>query len=181
MQETVVTSTSFFTKENITFLIAVAGFILSVAQLLSSLWKKRYNLRITNTGYSLTTPKDNPKLREYTFGFFVENLSSNPINIIYLAAQCKNGSFYRCTLTHRFFKEHFMSPGTDRPYPFFTADFPIHLDGNTSKLIFVMFSCKDNEQILFSDSSVATFNVKCDIKDSIFRISCSSNSSLLDQ
>ena len=102
MQETVVTSTSFFTKENITFLIAVVGFLLSVAQLLFSLWKKRYNLKISNTGYYLVTSEYNPNLREYVFGFFVENLSSNPINIIYLKAQCRNGSYHRCLLTHRF-------------------------------------------------------------------------------
>ena len=63
MQETVVTSTSFFTKENITFLIAVVGFLLSVAQLLFSLWKKRYNLKISNTGYYLVT-------LEYIFSVF---------------------------------------------------------------------------------------------------------------
>lgn len=181
MQETVVTSTSFFTKENITFLIAVVGFLLSVAQLLFSLWKKRYNLKISNTGYYLVTSEYNPNLREYVFGFFVENLSSNPINIIYLKAQCRNGSYHRCLLTHRFFKEHFLPFGTDRTYQFFTSDFPIHLDGNTSKLIFVMFSCPNNEQILFSDTGDVIFNVKCDIKNSFFTISCTQTSNFLNQ
>ena len=181
MQETVTASNSIFTKENITFVIAVAGFLLSTAQLLFGLWKKRYNLKLINTGYYLIVSKENPDLRQYAFGFFVENHSSNPINIMYLAAQCKNGSYFRCTLTHRFLKEHFLPTGTDRTYQFFTSDFPIHLAGNTSKLIFVLFSCHHGEQILFSDSGNVTFNVKCDIKNSFITIPCVHTTNFLDQ
>lgn len=169
------------TIENVTFWIAVLGFALSIGQILFGLWHKRYNLKISNTGYSLIQSEFNSSYRQYVFGFFVENLSSNPVNIMYISALCKGGSYIRCTLTHRFLKEHFIPPGLDRPYQFFTSDFPIHLDGRCSKLIFVIYTCHSNEQILFSDSNQVTFLVKSDLKDDSFTLSCKEETNFLNQ
>lgn len=169
------------TQDNITTFIAVAGFLLSSGQLLFGLWHKRYNLKISNTGYSIIKSEFNSSYREYIFGFFVENLSSNPVNIMYISALCKGGAYVRCTLTHRILKEHFIPPGLERPYQFFTSDFPIHLDGHCSKLIFIMFICSENEEILFTNSGDVTFQIKSDLKDDVFSLSCIEETTFLDQ
>lgn len=168
-----------FFKENATFLIAIISFFLSIGQLFYGIWKRRYHLKLTNTGYMQIEVNKKPKT--YVFGFFIENHSSNPLNVLYLSALCHDGTYCRCTLTHRFLKEHFMPPGLDRPYQFFTTDFPIHLDAHTSKLIFVMFTSDRNKQILFFNSGMVRFNIKSDLRNDYQNLPCTQRTNFLDQ
>jgi len=104
------------------------------------------NLEIESTGYYAFKAEKIP-LVEYNFGLMLNNLSSSPISINNVSVLRTDGSFQRCVLTRRFLKEHYIPPGLNRPYQFFTADFPVNLAPHESKLIFVHFCVKGTSQI----------------------------------
>ena len=174
-------SITWMVPDIINAVIACIALFLSLSQWIYSLWKSRYHFLITNTGYYLVKAEANPKYRSYTFGFFVENLSSNPLNILYFSVLLTNGRYERCLLTHRFLKEHFIPPGLDNPYRFFSNDFPIHLDGNCSKLIYVNFVFDDDSMVAFSDAGKASFMIVSDRKCKTMEIYCTETTNFLNQ
>jgi hypothetical protein len=48
-------------------------------------------------------------------------------------------------------KEHFIPPGLDNSYRFFTSDFPVNIEAYSSALIYATYETKDSLEHVFID------------------------------
>lgn len=143
--------------DTVTFIIAVLAFALSVLQWIFTLYKERFHISVTCTGYSIHTSTEIKDYQHNTFGFIVNNHSSLPISVNIIRVRTVSNGYKNFDLTHRFMKEHLFPLGTDT-YQFFTTDFPVKIDAYSSSLIYATFETKDkDEHIFFSDNSECYF------------------------
>lgn len=135
-------------------IIAILALILSAWQWIRVLKEERFSLNIKCSGYQILKSEKNETYRDYIFGFIVDNLSSLPISISYISFLSTQNKWIRFCLTKRFMKDHFIPPGLDNPYRFFTSEFPVNIGSYSSALIYVTFESMDGTEILFKNGTV---------------------------
>ena len=160
-------------------IIAILALILSVWQWIRTLWKERFSINIKCNGYQLITSEEKKNYRNYTFSFMVDNLSSVPTSLSYISFFSTRNRWERFCLTKRFMKEHFIPPGLNNPYRFFTSDFPVNIDSHSSVLVFATFESLDGTEVSF-DGENAHFMFKTSRKEKSLILQCQ-KMSLLNQ
>lgn len=153
------------TKETITLIIAVAGFLLSVAQLIYGIYSNRthFSVEIKNVEKARWNNKN-----VYIFTFLINNLSSAPLVITQVSTQN-----VICRLNRKRIGEiyHTKYPETDIPCTerIFSSELPINLTSYASAIHHFIFQKEDGKLNLASPMSVTfqtnkkkkTFNLDC--------------------
>lgn len=154
-------------------IVAIIALALSLVQWISGLYSQRFQISVSCIGYSILTSELIPKFRRNTFGFVVCNHSSLPISINRIDIQTVSGKFESFNLTRRFLKEHYIPPGLDNPYQFYTTDFPINIDAYSSALVFATYETKDeNMHVSFVQPSMCCFKFITSRKTKCFSLEC---------
>lgn len=157
----------------IALIVAVIALILSLVQWVSGLYSQRFRISVSCIGYSISDSELIPNFRQNIFGFVVCNHSSLPISINRIDVQTVSGEFKSFNLTRRFLKEHYIPPGLDNPYQFFTTDFPINIDAYSSALVFATYETKDeNMHVSFVQPSMCCFRFVTNRKTKRFFLEC---------
>ncbi len=102
-----------FSKENITFVIAVAGFLMSALSWLKEFWQKRNAIDLVIIDYA------NPKRSIVQFYLQFQNKSSMPASVSMIEVESK-GNDYSCELEPKLIKE-------TRSVRILTPQFPLSL------------------------------------------------------
>lgn len=146
--------------DKLNLIIAVAALLISAFQWIGGLFSQRFHISVSCTGYSIGLAEEIKDYRNNTFGFIVNNHSSLPISINSIQVLTVSRKYKCFDLTRRFMKEHFIPPGLNNPYQFFTSDFPVKIDAYSSVLIYATFETKDvQEHILFDEKSRCSFKI----------------------
>lgn len=165
------TAVEILSMDYLTIGISMLALLISVWQWVRTLLKERFAIKIKCTGYQLITSEQIEKYRNYTFGFIVDNLSSVPVSISRISFLSDDNAWTSFRLTKRFMKEHFIPPGLDNPYRFFTSDFPVNIDSHSSVLIYAAFETTSAVEVSF-DGDNARFMFETSRKSKSLSIKC---------
>lgn len=167
----------FSSLEIAAIIISILALLLSVWQWIRNLRKERFSINVKCIGYQLLISEEKENYRNYTFGFIVDNLSSLPVSLSYISFLSDKNEWVRFCLTKRFMKEHFIPPGLNTPYQFFTSDFPVNIDSYTSVLVFATFESMNSTEVSFEGKN-ANFTFKTSRKEKVLTLQCSKMSVL---
>lgn len=158
----------------ITVFIAGAAFTLSVIQAIEVCYRQRFSISEVCTGYCIGESDIIPNYRNVIFGLTITNNSSLPISINAIHIRTVSNHYKSFLLTKRFLKEHFIPPGLDNPYQFFTTEFPVNIDAYSSALVYVMYETEDpTEYPYISPDSYCEFEFITSRKKKPDRLLCS--------
>lgn len=150
----------YLTKENITFVIAILAFLLSVAQWIYTLWCSRthFNAEITNIEKA-----PNSKGTRYTFTFLINNLSSAPLVITKATIQHIDCNYLKKWIGERYFPKF---PETDVPTTeqCFSSEIPLNLVPHSSSLCTLVFNVEKGEKLNLASPIAVTFRTTKKIK-----------------
>lgn len=152
--------------------IGSLALFLSLASWIRTLIKERFKIQVSCQGYQITKSDYLENYSEYVFAFIFDNLSSVPLSVSSISVEMTDGTLKTFDLTRRFIKEHFIPPGTERTYEFFSTDFPVNLAGNSSCLIFATFEKNDSAEVKFDVNSQANFLFHTNLKKKILSLYC---------
>lgn len=168
---------NFYSTNTWALIISIFALTISIWQWVRTLWNERFAIKVKSTGYQLLTSESNSAYRSYIVGFIVDNLSSLPVSISYISFKSDKNEWVQFRLTKRFMKEHYIPPGLDKPYRFFTTDFPINIDAHSSALIYVIHESLDKTEILLHNNK-ANFRFRTSRGSKVFYLDCNKMSVL---
>lgn len=148
---------SLFTKDNITFLIAILGFGLSIYNFLHERFQNRLKLRVTYKNHHISQVKGQEN--ELTISLSVENLVKNPLSVtrMFLNINCKQYEFYWVPQIVYYADYKCRNKILDK-IKLHTIDIPFKLDGYgvVGGFFFVSTDKKLTDQFLFNSSTSIT-------------------------
>lgn len=128
-------------KSLLTTIIAIAGFLLSLSQVIYSLWSKRTNISVSLETLFNSTIENKKSVK---LGLIFQNNSSSPIiitRVSLLLNHCR--ALYPCALTHRWIGERYYPKYDETDIPIteriFSSDFPISLQPSQGTFEVVLF------------------------------------------
>lgn len=141
--------------DTITLIIALAGFFMSLGQILYGLYSKRTNISLEIENVELSS-RGERKRKILTLS--ICNNSSAPIIITRIFLIDRLGKEHPCLLIHRFVNERYYPKfeHTDIPLTerFLSADFPICLAASQAALELVIFELQPSVNYRYDDTHV---------------------------
>lgn len=140
-------------QKDITFFIAVVSFVLSIAQLIYTIYSKRtrFTVEIKNVEKCLRGTKNT-----YIFTFLINNLSSAYLVLTQVTIQNVN-----CQINHRWIGERYYPkfhktdiPCTER---IFTSELPLNFAPHSGAIHHLMFQVEKDEKINLASPLLVTF------------------------
>ena len=140
-------------QNNISSLIAILAFFLSLFQLIRDYCRRKTNVDVKLQNFEL---HNLPATTNYIILLTISNKSDAPIAITKILLTDDYGKDFSCCLTHKYIAEHYYNkfPETDIPCTerIFSPDFPINLPAHASNMPFIVFS--DSSIRLTPDSTI---------------------------
>ena len=150
----------YLTKENVTLIIAILGFILSVSQWIYTLWSKRTHFNAEIKNISKTTLKGE---NTYIFSLLINNLSSAPLVITKVTTQNIDCKYTKKWISERYFPKF---PETDIPITerVFSSQLPLNFAPHSASLELLVFKIPNGEKLNLASPITITFTTTNKIK-----------------
>lgn len=149
----------------ITLIISIAGFLLSSAQWIYTLYSKRANYKISIEKFEWY---EHSKYNRCILSLSIQNLSGTPLIITRMSI-----NDIQCYLSHQFVGERYFPhfPETDIPYTerVLSVDFPINIVANSGMMCKVIFDFSDKT---FSLEKIIELNVQTTNKSKSHTLYC---------
>lgn len=149
----------------ITLIISIAGFLLSSAQWVYTLYCKCTNYKISIEKFEWYEYEDHNKC---ILSLSIQNLSNSPLIITRM-----NINGIQCYLSHQYIGEHYYPhfPESDIPYTerILSADFPINIVANSGMMHKVIFDFTDKS---FTIGKLVEIEVQTTNKSKVCTLYC---------
>lgn len=138
--------------KTLTFIIALAGFILSLSQWIYVLYSKRTNFNVTIENVEKADSR-----HIYTFTFIIKNLSSAPLVITRTSINNVNCLLLPCWIGERYYPKYEETdiPVTERV---FSSGMPLNIPSNSSVIHTIAFKIPSDTDFILENPATVLFS-----------------------